>query len=77
MALVIFEHLGTANPGVEVNSWGDFSVKVMCYFDNRIIWPNSQSIARAHRFLSVFHQMTFRACLQFLAKSWWRTVYGE
>lgn len=32
MALVIFEYLGTANPGVEENSWGDFSDKVVGYF---------------------------------------------
>lgn len=65
MALVIFEYLGTATPGAEENSWGDFSDKVTCYFDNRIIRPISQSAARARGFLSLFHKMTFRACLQF------------
>jgi len=77
MALVVFQYPGTANRGVEENSGGDFSDKVTYYFDNRIVWRISQSMARAHRFLSVFHKMTFRACLQFLAKSWWRTIYGE
>lgn len=72
-----FEYPDTANLGVEGSSWGDFSVKVLCYFDKRIIWPISQTIARARRFVSIFQKMTFRACLQFLAKSWWCTVYGE
>lgn len=68
MALVIFEYPGTANPGVKGNSRGDFSDKATCGFGNRIIRPISQSIAGAHGFLSIFHGMTFRVCLQILAE---------